>query len=95
MVWKEQSVNWDALALGYINDVVSLVHSFMIKLLPKICKDDRVRRGLTSACLDKLIERYKKGIDHARFLLTVERPGTPLSTNHHFAHNLFATCTIF
>lgn len=88
MVWKEQSAKWDALAMGYINDLVSLVHSFTITLLSKICKDDRVRRGLTSALLDKLRERYKNGIDHTRFLLTVERSGTPLTTNHYFSDNL-------
>lgn len=88
IVWKKQSAKWDSLAMGYINDVVSLVHSFTLNLLSQICKDDRIRRGLRSALLDKLTERYKRSIDHTRFLLTVERSGTPLTTNHYFADNL-------
>ncbi|KAK3169567.1 hypothetical protein OEA41_008951 [Lepraria neglecta] len=88
IVWKKQSEKWDALALAYINDVVSIVHSFTVDLLSKIYKDEQIRRGLSSVILEELTERYKKGIDHTRYLLAVERSGTPLTTNHHFADNL-------
>ena len=88
IVRKKQSENWDALALAYINDVVSIVHSFIVHLLSKICKDERIRRGLSSVILEELMERYKKGIDHTRYLLAVERSDTPLTTNHYFADNL-------
>ena len=87
-VWKKQSEKWDALAPAYINDVVSIVHSFTVDLLSKICKDERIRRGLSSVLLEELTERYKKSIDHTRYLLAVKRSGTPLTTNHYFANNL-------
>lgn len=88
IVWKQQSVNWEALALGYVDDIVSLVHAFTVDLLAKICKDPRARQGLHSVLLDQLIERYKKSIDHTKFLLVVERAGTPMTMNHYFADNL-------
>lgn len=88
IIWKKQSVNWEALALGYVEDIVSLVHSFTVDLMAKICKDPRARQGLHSVLLDQLTERYKKSIDHTKFLLAVERSGTPLTTNHYFADNL-------
>lgn len=88
IIWKKQSANWQALALGYVYDIVSLVHSFTVDLLAKICKDPRARQGLQSVLLDQLIERYKKSIDHTKFLLNIERSGTPMTMNHYFADNL-------
>ena len=88
IVWKKQSRNWDTLALAYIEDIIAIVHRFTVTLLSKICKDERIRRGLSSILLEELAERYKKAIDHTNYLLTVERSGTPLTTNHYFADNL-------
>lgn len=88
IIWKKQSANWEALALGYVEDIVSLVHSFTVDLLAKICKDPRARQGLYSVLLDQLTDRYKKSIEHTKFLLVVERSGTPMTTNHYFADNL-------
>lgn len=88
IIWKRQSRKWDILALAYVDDIISLVHAFTVKLLSKICKDDRIRRGLNSVLLEKLTERYKAATDHTNFLLAVERSGTPLTTNHYFADNL-------
>lgn len=78
----------DDLALGYISDIVSIVHGFTQDLLHAICKDERILNGLSDILLDKLTERYRKSIDHTRFILSVERSGTPLTTNHYFTDNL-------
>ena len=88
IIWRKQSANWEALALGYVDDIVSLVHKFNLDLLAKICKDPRARQGLHSVLLDQLTDRYKKSIDHTKFLLVVERSGTPMTMNHYFADNL-------
>ena len=88
IIWKKQSANWEALALGYVDDIVTLVHSFTVDLLAKIFKDQRARQGLHSVLLDHLTDRYKKSIDHTKFLLAVERSGTPMTMNHYFADNL-------
>ena len=88
IIWKKQSANWDALGLGYISDIVCIVHGFIVGLLSKLCDNARVERGLRSVLLDNLIEKYKRSIDHASFVLAVERAVTPLTTNHYFADNL-------
>lgn len=88
IVWKKQSANWDKFALGYISDIVSLVHDFTLKLLDSICREKRVLRELQSVLTDKLIDRYKRALDHTLFILAVERAGTPLTNNHYFAANL-------
>ena len=88
IIWKKQSSKWDALGLGYISDVVCIVHGFILDLLSDTCKDARVLKGLKSVLLDKLIEKYQRSIEHAKFILAVERAGTPLTTNHYFADNL-------
>lgn len=87
-VWKKQSANWDDLTLGYVSDIVSLVHDFILALLSAICEYQRIRSALMSMLMDGLIERYKKGMDHAKFILFVEKTGTPLTANRYFADNL-------
>lgn len=88
IIWRKQSANWENLALGYVEDIVTLVHSFTVDLLAKICKDPRARQALHLVLLDHLTVRYKWSIDHTKFLLTVERSGTPMTMNHYFADNL-------
>ena len=88
IIWRKQSANWEALALGYVDDIVSLVHRFTLNLLAEICKDPRARQGLHSVLLDQLTDRYKKSIEHTKFLLVIERSGTPMTMNHYFADNL-------
>ena len=39
VIWRKQSANWEPLALGYVDDIISLVHSFTVDLLASICKD--------------------------------------------------------
>lgn len=88
IIWKKQSSNWEALAIGYVEDIILLVHSFNVALLSTVCNDLRARQALHSILLDQLTDRYKKSIDHTKFLLTVERSGTPMTMNHYFADNL-------
>ena len=88
IVWKKQSLNWEALALGYLSDIVDIIHTFTMELLAGLCGDDRVSREVSNILLDALLERYRTAMDHTRFLLKVERDGTPLTTNHYFAENL-------
>lgn len=88
IIWRKQSANWEEIALGYISDVVSLVHSFIVSLLRACCSSDRVLEGLLSVLTDHMTARYKNAIDHTKFLLLVERAGTPLTANHYFADNL-------
>jgi len=88
IVWKKQSANWEELALGYISDIVSIVHGFTRDLLAIICTDERTLNGVADLLLEQLLDRYRRAIDHTKFVLTVERSGTPLTTNHYFTDNL-------
>ena len=88
IVWKAQSTKWKHISQGYISDMVTLVHVFIITLLSSVCADDRVRRSLMSNLMNELTLCYQKAINHARFILKVERDGTPMTLNHYFADNL-------
>jgi len=85
---KTQSSRWVDLAVGYIADVVSMAHTFILTLLDRICPISRVRDGIVSVMLEPLRLMYKRAIDHADFLLEVERMGTPITLNHYFNDNL-------
>ncbi|MCJ1463406.1 hypothetical protein MMC07_002013 [Pseudocyphellaria aurata] len=88
LIWKKQSVNWDGLALGYISDVIIIVHRFIRSLLRAICLDERVLNELTFILMEDLRTRYRKAIDQVQFILQVERAGTPMTLNHYFNENL-------
>ena len=88
IIFKKQSCNWEPLALGYISDIISHIHRCILDLTSSLCPDKQVQKGIMSAILDTLMECYKKSLDHARFILDVERAGTPLTLNHYFNENL-------
>ena len=88
VVWKKQSANWYALAVGLINDIVCLVHHYISLLILGVCQDRRVHSALMSTLMDDLIDRYRKSMDHAKFIVSVEKDGTLLTMNHYFADNL-------
>jgi hypothetical protein len=85
---KVQTTKWAAIALGYISDVATIVHRFIDQVLQSICTEIHVKSELLSALMDGLIERYNKAIDQVRFLLDVERTGTPMTLNHYFNDTL-------
>ncbi len=87
-IWQEQSKNWEGLTMAYIRDIVYYVHNFICKVLAHVCPDERVRSGLWSSLQELLLERYQKAITHVRFIIQVERLGTPLTSNHYFNENL-------
>lgn len=85
---KSQSAKWPSLALGYISDIVVIVHKFIHGVLELICPERLVKSELLSVLSDGLFERYEKAINQIHFLLQVERTGTPLTLNHYFNENL-------
>ncbi|KAI0394840.1 interferon-induced GTP-binding protein Mx2 [Xylariaceae sp. FL0594] len=87
--FREQSEKWESLALEHSSKAIVLVHSFILKLLSHICPEKRVMEQLLE---DFLIERlrvsYRRAMDHARFLLNIERKGRPTTFNHYFNANV-------
>jgi hypothetical protein len=57
-------------------------------ILDSICPERVVKAELLSMLMDGLFERYSKAIEQVRFLLDVERIGTPMTLNHYFTDNL-------
>jgi hypothetical protein len=88
MTMKTQSSNWEAISISYIQDVISMAHKFIKVLLGLVCPDRRVQDGLQSVLMDELFAKYQEALDHVRFLLHVERNGTPATMNHYFNDNL-------
>jgi hypothetical protein len=84
ILWKKQSENWAGFALGYISDIISLVHDFLLELLSEVCNDNRVRDGIVATLMDPITERYRQAVKHVQFIVQVERSGTMLTTNHYF-----------
>ena len=85
---KRQSVKWRKLALGYISDVITMVHNFIVDLLHVVCPFERVRMGIMSLLMDRLLEKYQSAIAQVKLLLEVELDGTPATLNHYFNENL-------
>lgn len=85
---KSQSMKWKSLALGYIADVVTMAHSFVVDLLNVVCPVEHVRMGIMPLLMDQLVEKYKSAISHVDFLLGVGLAGTPATLNHYFNDNL-------
>jgi hypothetical protein len=87
-VLKKQSTKWPSLAEGYICDIVSIVHTFTTKALNISCGDQRLGQNILSFLIDDLIEKYRKALSMAEFLLQIERDGTPMTQNHYLNSNL-------
>ena len=85
---KKQSSKWTGISLGYVSDVIVIVHRFICKALDVTCYDGAMKATLMGVLFDGLYCRYKNAIEHVNFLLEVERNGTPLTTNHYFNDNL-------
>ncbi|KAF2834154.1 dynamin GTPase [Patellaria atrata CBS 101060] len=85
---RQQSTKWQVICSGYISDAVVLVHNFITTLLHSLCRDNRVSQGVLDMLLDGLIEKYKKSLAQAAFLVNVELSIVPMTLNHYFSDNL-------
>ena len=85
---KHQAQKWKDFAFGYVSDVITLVHSFIMRVLKKVAPDDRVRDRVKEILLDKLRVKYGSALAHTEFLLRVELEGTPATLNGFFNDTL-------
>jgi hypothetical protein len=81
---KCQARKWHQLALGYVSDIVTLVHNFVMKVIESKSPSSRVWDGILTLLQSRLLEAYERAIDHTKFLLTVELNGTPATYNDDF-----------
>jgi hypothetical protein len=64
---------------------IGLVHAYISNLLTRICPDVHVRAQLWDTVLvEELRKTYIRAMEHARFLLRIERQGRPSTFNHYF-----------
>lgn len=84
-MFEQQSEKWVPLALSHISKAIAAVHDFIYRLLTKLCPEQSVRDQLWDTLMvDKLISMYRKDMEHTRFLLHIERKGSPSTFNHYF-----------
>lgn len=72
-IMNRQAGKWIDFALGYVSDVIDIMHTFMLKVLEVICPDEQIRDKLVSVLTDELSKRYRKAMKQARLVLDVER----------------------
>ncbi|KAH7392399.1 dynamin GTPase [Phaeosphaeria sp. MPI-PUGE-AT-0046c] len=88
MVMKEQATKWCDLALGYVSDIISLVHFFILGILEHIAPSTRVLEGVKSRIADDIARMYEVAMARTRSLLSIELDGTPATYNHYFNETL-------
>jgi hypothetical protein len=87
-IMKQQATNWRDLALGYISDIVSLVHTFIFGVLESMSPSVRVFQGVKTCIADHIARMYDAAMKQTNFLLSIELDGTPATYNHYFNENL-------
>lgn len=75
--------------LSHVSDAIIIVHEYILELLKHIFHEKQVLDELwNNVLLEKLQESYRRAMDHARFLLRIEREGNPITYNHYFNDEL-------
>jgi hypothetical protein len=59
--------------LSHVSNAILTVHNFVHQIICVSCVDDTVRAELWARLIEDLTTRYRRAMDHARFLLSVER----------------------
>ena len=88
VIMRQQSSKWEDLSLGYVSDMISITHAYLVQALECICFDQNVREELMSALSEELLRRYSLTLKDARDAVMKERDGTLMTLNHYFNDNL-------
>lgn len=86
--FRAQSAKWEPITKTFVGDVILLLHEFILTVLHLLCADKRICDEIWSSISDDVLSRYGKGMEHAVFLLKVEREKKPFTLNHYFNANL-------
>nr|POE78435.1 hypothetical protein CFP56_60667 [Quercus suber] len=81
---KKQASKWQAISLGYLSDVIVLVHQFITTALQSVCPDTDVQKVLLGIMSEGLMARYEGALKHTSFLLEIENDGLPMTMDHYF-----------
>lgn len=88
ILFQELSTKWENLAGAYVTDIIATIHHFGNTVLRRLCTEERVMNALWSLLMNRLLQRYRKTVNHIYFLLQTERSGNLLTTNHYFSETL-------
>jgi hypothetical protein len=83
-MFKMQAQKWEPFALAHVSNAVLIVHHFIMDAIEEACPDPLVREPLWSLLLEGLIPCYRRAVDHANFLLSVELNGPAVTCNPAF-----------
>ncbi|KAI0447104.1 hypothetical protein F4803DRAFT_397297 [Xylaria telfairii] len=75
--------------MEHMGVIIYHVHRFISEVVKSICPDPRVHEELWNGyLLEELMTSYRRAMDHARFLLRIEREGSPLTLTHSFSGHI-------
>ncbi|KAK0616433.1 P-loop containing nucleoside triphosphate hydrolase protein [Immersiella caudata] len=83
-MFKMQAQKWEALTLNHMSNAVLIVHHFILAVIEEACPDPTVRDPLWALLLEELIPCYRRAMEHAKFLLSVELNGPAVTCNPAF-----------
>ncbi|RAK77758.1 dynamin family protein [Aspergillus fijiensis CBS 313.89] len=86
--FNQQTIKWQSIALGYLSDIIVVVHKFIMRNLEISLADRRVFRNLLPHIMGGLLEVYKEAMEHVRLLLCIEREGTLKTLDRYFNDHL-------
>ena len=69
---RKQSAKWLNFTLGYISDIITIVHRFILAALEIACVDQRVCHRLKARLMEDLLSKYQDVIKQANFILDIE-----------------------
>ncbi|KAI1755572.1 interferon-induced GTP-binding protein Mx2 [Xylaria castorea] len=88
-LFQEQSKKWENITMEHMSVVIYHVHRFISEVVKSICPDPRVHEELWNGyLLEELLTFYRKAMDHAKFLLRIEREGSPLTLMDLFSEHI-------
>ncbi|KAI9679444.1 MAG: hypothetical protein M1817_005466 [Caeruleum heppii] len=87
-LFREQTSNWEYLAMLYIRKVIHSVHQFCDELLGLLIIEEPVKAALWDQLQEALLPRYQQMVSHVLFVLATERRGTLLTENDYFIQTL-------
>lgn len=85
---KKQATKWASISLGYVSDIIVLIHKFITTAISSICYDVKMKDALFGLLSEGLLATYTKAMENVDYLLTIELSGKPLTLNHYFNENL-------
>lgn len=87
--FREQSEKWEPLVLSHVSKAITIVHDYAVQILAYVWPDKTVRTRLwETVLLEKFRAAYVRAMEHARFLLDIERSRKPTTYNHYFNSEL-------